>query len=67
LEPSEAVLLEKAGGKGWIDTDQLILGMWAMEGMLAFQSEMTSFRIEVFPAKVVVANWLLGGGGGPGV
>lgn len=42
-----------------MDMDQLTLEMWLMEGMLAFQSKMTSFRMERFPAKVVVANWLL--------
>jgi|HubBroStandDraft_5_1064220.scaffolds.fasta_scaffold1484690_1 hypothetical protein len=39
-----------------MDMDQLMQGMWAMEGMLAFQIEKTSLRIKISPAKVVVAN-----------
>lgn len=35
--PSGAVAVEKEGGRGWIDIDQLRLGMWVMEGMLDFQ------------------------------
>lgn len=48
--------MEKEAGMGWIDIDQLMLETWAMEGMLDFQSEMTSWMTERSAAKVVVAN-----------
>ena len=54
--PKVAVAVEKEGGKGWIDIDQLTLEMWAMDGTLDFQSEMTSCKINRSAAKVVVAN-----------
>lgn len=37
--PKAAVAVEKKGGKGWIDVDQLMLEMWAMDGTLDLQSE----------------------------